>query len=217
MRKSCAPIRARHTPAAPGTMQALHPRLPDPPSISVVSTQRTATASLPQRASHRRQPGPSGAHLLKCSMRILSARVSSPKSLTTTHEQLTTLRAFPSASILHRPAHSPSSLPSATFMRLTLCSAQSASTSFVYAASSHDCARMHSLASFLSRALAASWRPRARPSLHRAALSTALRAASMSMGSSSAATAVGAGWASVVSSAGTVSSSSAMIDVHGGS
>ena len=79
---------------------------------------------------------------------------SSPQSLTTTQEQLTTLRALPSRSIwpvsqdsqygvsgdqtirvvrknLQRPAHSPSCLPSGTLIRGILCSPQRATTSFL--------------------------------------------------------------------------------------
>merc|ERR1719231_1596497 len=53
-----------------------------------------------------------------------SALDSSPKSVTTQHEQPTTLRAVPSLSTLARPTHSPSCLPSETFMRSTECSAR---------------------------------------------------------------------------------------------
>merc|ERR1712028_276438 len=56
---------------------------------------------------------------------------SSPQLWITTQEALTTLVALPSASILQRPAHSPSSIWSSTVMIGTPCSVQSAATSFL--------------------------------------------------------------------------------------
>merc|ERR1719271_1036194 len=93
-------------------------------------------------------------YLLKLALRMESASDSSPKSVITAHEQPTTLRAVPSLSTLARPTHSPSCLPSDTFIRSTPCSAQSASMSLVYAGSLQPCERTHSLASPLSSALA---------------------------------------------------------------
>lgn len=66
---------------------------------------------------------------------------SSPKSVTATQEQPTTLRALPSRSILQRPAHSPSFLASETLIKLMLCSAQRASTSLMYSDSVQDSQR----------------------------------------------------------------------------
>merc|ERR1719263_1758885 len=106
-------------------------------------------------------------YLAKLALRMESASDSSPKSVTTTHEQPTTLRAVPSLSTLARPTHSPSCLPSETFMRSTPCSAQSASISFVYAGSLQPCDSTHSFPSDLSSALQHSWRPRRRPSWQR--------------------------------------------------
>lgn len=117
---------------------------------------------------------------------------SSPQSLTTTHEQLTTFRALPSRSntpiesqqsegahhipqSLQSPAHSPSCFPSGTLIKGILCSEQRAMTSFLYGSSSQASLRTHMCAWRLSRALDASRRPRARPSCIRASLRTALR------------------------------------------
>merc|ERR1719502_2033129 len=110
------------------------------------------------------------------SLRILSASPSSPKSVTTTEEQPTTLRAVPSLSTLARPTHSPRVLPSGTLSRSTPCSAHSASL--------QPCESTQSLASPLSSDFAHSCRPRRRPSAHRAFFRTALSAASASIGGS---------------------------------
>ena len=47
--------------------------------------------------------------LFKYARRTFNACVSSPNSVTTAHEHLTTLLALPSSSILHKPTYSPSS------------------------------------------------------------------------------------------------------------
>merc|ERR1719186_259837 len=104
-----------------------------------------------------------------------------PQSRTTQQEHLTTFLALPSWSILQRPAHSPSFMLESTLMRGMSCSQQRAVTSFLYMGSSQFSARMQSRACLLSRALADSWRPRARPSEMRADLRTSWMAVLMSM------------------------------------
>jgi hypothetical protein len=64
-------------------------------------------------------------------MRRARSRVRRARTLMTTKEQPTTLRARPSASSLHRPHHSPSVLLAGTVIRLTLASVHSACTSLV--------------------------------------------------------------------------------------
>merc|ERR1719263_1603218 len=132
-------------------------------------------------------------YLAKLDLRMESASDSSPKSVTTTHEQPTTLRAVPSLSTLARPTHSPSCLPSETFIRSTPCSAHSASMSLVYAGSLHACDRTHSFAICWSSALQHSCRPRRRPSWQSEFLRTFCSAVSTSMGGSAGAASSAAG------------------------
>lgn len=64
-------------------------------------------------------------------------------TMTTTQEQPTTLRAFPSRSILQRPAHSPNFLFESSLRSLIWCSWQRASTSLEYPGSSQLLAKKH--------------------------------------------------------------------------
>ena len=79
--------------------------------------------------------------VFKYSSKTDKAWVSSPKSVTTAHEHLTTLVAAPSSSILHKPHYSPSCILLGNLRRLTLCSLHSALTSLTYAGSSQSSAR----------------------------------------------------------------------------
>merc|ERR1719422_2804486 len=99
----------------------------------------------------------------------------------TQEEHLTTFLALPSRSILHRPAHSPSFMLLSTLIRGMPCSMQRAVMSFLYIGSSQFSARMQSRACLLSRALAASLTPPARPSAIRACLRTSWMAVLISM------------------------------------
>merc|ERR1712211_45939 len=92
------------------------------------------------------------------------------------------LPALPSWSILQSPAHSPSFMLESTLIRGIPCSWQRAVTSFLYMGSSQFSARMQSRACLLSRALAASLSPLARPSAIKACLSTSWIASLMPMG-----------------------------------
>merc|ERR1719187_1128931 len=105
-----------------------------------------------------------------------------PQLLTTAQEHLTILRAAPSWSILHKPAHSPSFILESTLIRGILCSMQRADTSFLYMGSSQFSDKTHSKALRWSRALALSRRPRLRPSAINACLSTSWIAVLISMG-----------------------------------
>lgn len=159
---------------------------------------------------------------------------SSPQSFTTTHEQFTTLRAFPSLSktpinqisipVLHlqsrydlqRPAHSPNCFPSGTLIKGILCSEHSATTNFLYASSSHASLRTHICAWRLSRAFDASRRPRARPSCMRASLRTPFRASRTDIWPllAAASPATSTSSASATSAAGEVGSSTSDCDIE---
>merc|ERR1712043_138889 len=119
---------------------------------------------------------------LRYSWRTSLAGPSFPQSLITQEEHLTTFLALPSRSILHRPDHSPSFMLLSTLIRGMPCSMQRAVMSFLYIGSSQFSARIHRRACLLSRALAASLTPRARPSVMRACLRTSWMAVLMSMG-----------------------------------
>merc|ERR1712048_1309506 len=107
---------------------------------------------------------------LRYSCRTSWAGPSFPQSLITQEEHFTTFLALPSRSILHRPDHSPSFMLLSTLIRGMPCSIQRAVISFLYIGSSQFSARIHRRACLLSRALAASLTPRARPSAIRACL-----------------------------------------------
>ena len=64
--------------------------------------------------------------VFKYSSKTDKACVSSPKSVITAHEHLTTLVAAPSSSILHKPQYSPNCILVGTLIRLTLCSLHNA-------------------------------------------------------------------------------------------
>lgn len=100
------------------------------------------------------------------SISTLRARDSSPKSVTTAHEQRTTLVASPFSSILQRPHHWPSCLPVSTMTRWTLPSSHSARTSLVYSWLSQSEARQQSFTTWASGPAAACW-SRALAHLHR--------------------------------------------------
>ena len=74
---------------------------------------------------------------------VKGLKSSAQPTLTATQLHPTTLRALPSLSILHKPAHSPSFLLSSTRISWMQCSAQRASTSFTYIASSQLLASTH--------------------------------------------------------------------------
>ena len=76
----------------------------------------------------------------------------------------------------HNPAHSPNIFPSGTWINGIPCSPHSATTSFLYASSSHASFSTHMCAWRRSSALEASRSPRARPSWMRASFRTPLRA-----------------------------------------
>merc|ERR1719431_892375 len=110
------------------------------------------------------------------------AGLSLPQSLTTQEEHFTTFLAFPSWSILQRPAHSPSFMLESTLINGMPCSMHRAVMSFLYMGSSQFSAKMHRRACLLSRALEASLTPRARPSAIRACFRTSWMAVLISMG-----------------------------------
>merc|ERR1711868_71324 len=118
---------------------------------------------------------------LRYSWRTSLAGPSLPQSLMTQEEHLTTFLALPSRSILHRPAHSPSFMLLSTLIKGMPCSIQRAVMSFLYIGSSQFSARIQSRACLLSRALAASLTPLARPSAIRACLRTSWMAVLISM------------------------------------
>lgn len=90
----------------------------------------------------------------------------------TTHEHPTIFRALPMLSILQSPAHSPSFLLLSTLIKGIWCSEHRAATSFLYIGSSQFSASTQSSACRLSRALAASCKPRITPLWIRAVFRT---------------------------------------------